>query len=208
MIFTGAGVLLSVAIVLDLLYTGCPNTELSQTAKDVLASQETLVYIFERIEGFFRRLESYTDVPTMEAMKDIIGKIMIEVLEIFGIVTKEMKQGRASESLSDDTLPVADKDSEKYLKRLIGRRDLEDALSRLDRLTQEEAWMATAQVLKVAHRVESGVKTVAEQVGMAIQGTALSLLTNEIVAHIQPDGRETKALVQQAANDMDEAKRS
>ena len=59
---------------------------------------------------------------------------------------------------------VADKDSEKYLKRLIGRRDLEDALMRLDRLTQEEAWMATAQVLKVAHRVEGGVKTVAEQV--------------------------------------------
>ena len=109
----------------------------------------------------------------MEAMKDIIGKIMIEVLGIFGIVTKEIKQGRASESLSDDTLPVANEDSEKYLKRLIGRRDLEDALSRLDRLTQEEAWMATAQVLKVAHRVESGVKTVAEQVGMAIQGTAL-----------------------------------
>ena len=59
---------------------------------------------------------------------------------------------------------VADKDSDKYLKRLIGRRDLEDALMRLDRLTQEEAWMATAQVLKVVHRVEGGVKTVAEQV--------------------------------------------
>ena len=35
----------------------------------------------------------------MEAMKDIIGKIMVEVLGIFAIVTKEMKQGRASESI-------------------------------------------------------------------------------------------------------------
>ena len=103
-------------------------------------------------------------MPTMEAMKDIIGKIMVEVLGIFGIVTKEMKQGRASESISDDILPVANRDLEKYLKRLIGRRDLEDALIRLDRLTQEEAWMATAQVLKVAHRVEGGVNTVGEQV--------------------------------------------
>jgi hypothetical protein len=157
-IFAGAGVLLSVAIVLDLPFTDYPDTELSQTAKDVLASQDTLVYIFERIEGFFRRLETYTDVPTMEAMKDIIEKIMVEVLGIFGIVTKEMKQGRASESIPDDTFPVADRDSEKYLKKLIGRRDLEDALSRLDRLTQEEAWMATAQVLKVAHRVEGGLR--------------------------------------------------
>ena len=58
---------------------------------DVLASHDTLVYIFERIEGFFRRLETYIEVPTMEAMKDIIMKIMVEVLGIFGIVTKEMK---------------------------------------------------------------------------------------------------------------------
>ena len=91
-------------------------------------------------------------------------KIMVEVLGIFGIATKEMKQGRASESIPDDTFPIADGDSEKYVKKLIGRKDLEDALIRLDRLTQEEAWMATAQVLKVAHRVEDGVKTVVEQV--------------------------------------------
>ena len=65
-------------------------------AKVVLASQDTLIYIFERIEGFFRRLEAYTDVPTMAAMKDIIVKIMVEVLGIFGILTKETKQGRAS----------------------------------------------------------------------------------------------------------------
>jgi hypothetical protein len=108
-IFTGAGVLLSVAIVLDFPYTDCPNAGLSQAAKDVLASQDTLVYIFERIEGFFRRLEAYTDLPTTEAMKDIIVKIMVEVLGIFGIVTKELKQGRASESIPHDMFPVADR---------------------------------------------------------------------------------------------------
>ena len=100
----------------------------------------------------------------MEAMKDIIVEIMAEVLGIFGMVTKEIKQGRASEPIPDDTFPIADGDLEKYMKKLIGRKDLEDALSRLDRLTQEEAWMATAQVLKVAYRVEDAVNTVGEQV--------------------------------------------
>jgi hypothetical protein len=163
-IFAGAGVLLLVAIVLDYAYSDISDTERIQTAKDALASQDALIDIFERVENFFRRLETYTEVPTTEAMKDIIVKIMVEVLGIFAIVTKEMRQGRASELIHDDALRIADRNSEKYLQKLIGRRDIEDALGRLDRLTQEEARMATAQVLKVAHRVEHGVETMGGQV--------------------------------------------
>ena len=65
-------------------------------------SQETLADLFERIENFFKRLESYTEVPVTDAMTDIIVKIMVEVLHIFGIATKEMKQGRASVLLRAD----------------------------------------------------------------------------------------------------------
>ena len=115
----------------------------------------------------------------MEAMKDIIMKIMVEVLGIFGIVTKEMKEGQASEPIPGDTFPVADKDLGKYLKKLIGRRDLEDALSRLDMLTQEEAWMATLQILKVAHRVDDQVRTVGEKVDVAIEGTLSASATHK-----------------------------
>ena len=111
-------------------------------------------------------------------------KIMVEVLGIFGIVTKEMKQGRASELIYDDILCIADRNSEKYLKKLIGRRDIEDALGRLDRLTQEEARMATAQVLKVVNRVEDSVKGVDDKVlnidnkfNLAIEGTFNALAT-------------------------------
>jgi hypothetical protein len=39
-------------------------------------------------------------VPPTDAMTDIIVKIMIEVLNIFAIATKEMRQGRASALLS------------------------------------------------------------------------------------------------------------
>ena len=71
------------------------NAYVSQAAKDARASQDAVIDIFERIETFFRRLEVYTEVPTMEMM-DVIIQIMAEVLSIVGIATKEIKQGRMS----------------------------------------------------------------------------------------------------------------
>jgi hypothetical protein len=68
----------------------------SQTAKDVRASQNIVLDIIERIEMFFRRLEVYTEVEPTPEMKDIMVQITIEVLSILGIVTKEIKQGRTS----------------------------------------------------------------------------------------------------------------
>jgi len=76
------------------------HRSLSQAAKDIEASQDALVDLFERIENFFKRLESYTSVRPTDAMIDVIVKIMIEVLNIFAIATKEMRQGRASALLS------------------------------------------------------------------------------------------------------------
>ena len=56
-----------------------------------------LIDIFVRIEGFFKRLESYTEVPPTAAMTDVIVTIMIEILSILAIATNEIKQGRSSE---------------------------------------------------------------------------------------------------------------
>ncbi len=53
---------------------------------------------------------------------------------------------------------------EKYLKKLIGKTEIEDALKRLDKLTQEEARMAAAENLKVAHTVDERVKGVVDTV--------------------------------------------
>ncbi|KAH9061881.1 hypothetical protein EDB87DRAFT_1576215 [Lactarius vividus] len=117
-------------------------------SKDVAASHDVLIDTFERIENFFKRLEAYTAVPQTAAMTDVIVKIMVEVLSIFAIATKEIRQGRAK----------------KFFKKLIGRRDIEDALERLDRLTQEEARMATAEVLRLTHSVDDKVKGVDRKV--------------------------------------------
>ena len=55
------------------------------------------VDIFEHIGNFMKRLESYMAVPPTDAMTDMIVKIIIEVLSIMGIATKEIKQRRSSE---------------------------------------------------------------------------------------------------------------
>ncbi|KAH8986689.1 hypothetical protein EDB92DRAFT_1229619 [Lactarius akahatsu] len=146
-IFAGAGVLLL-------------------AAKDVKESQDALVDVFERVENFFKRLETYTEVPPTAAMTDIIVKIMVEVLGILAISTKEIKQGR----------------TKKYLKKLAGRTELEDALKRLDKLTQEEARMAAAQLLKIAHNVENKVTQLID------------------------DGKEAMAILQRAASSVDSVK--
>ena len=78
------------------------NAYTFQAAKDVRASQDTLINIFERIEMFFRRLEIYTEVPATTEMMEIIVQIMAEVLSVLGIVTKEIlvRQGRMSKYFS------------------------------------------------------------------------------------------------------------
>ena len=68
-----------------------------QAAKDVRASQNTVLDIFERIEMFFRRLDVYTEVELTPEMMDMMVQITVEVLSILGIATKEIRQGRTSE---------------------------------------------------------------------------------------------------------------
>jgi archaellum component FlaC len=59
---------------------------------------------------------------------------------------------------------LTEKCSGKYLKKLIGRTDVEDALKRLEKLTNEEVRMATAQVLKATHTVDDRVRVVENKV--------------------------------------------
>ena len=68
-----------------------------QAAKDASASQDKLIELFNRIERFFRRLEIYTGITPSMAMTDIVVEIMVEVLMILAIATKEVKRGRLSE---------------------------------------------------------------------------------------------------------------
>ena len=59
----------------------------------------------------------------------------------------------------------------KYVKKLVGRTDIEDALGRLDGLTQDEARMAAAQGLKATHDVDNKVMAIDDKVDLIIDGT-------------------------------------
>jgi hypothetical protein len=70
-----------------------------QAAKDVIASEDALTDLLESIEHFLKRLDIYTKIPSTVAMDEIIVKIMVELLLTLSLATKELKQGRSSESV-------------------------------------------------------------------------------------------------------------
>jgi len=135
-----------------------------QAAKDVSTSQDNLVELFNRIGYFFRRLEIYTGVPPTTAMTDIIVEIMVKIITILGIATKEIQRGRLSELIPRRFTFFTDTYSEKYLRKLMGNVEIEDALQELDKLTLEEARIASAELLKITHGVDDRVKGVDERV--------------------------------------------
>jgi hypothetical protein len=48
---------------------------------------------------------------------------------------------------------------ETYLKRLVGRTDIEEALKRLDDLTREEVQLAIAQILNATKELKDGARS-------------------------------------------------
>ncbi|KAH9985038.1 hypothetical protein BJV74DRAFT_988733 [Russula compacta] len=112
------------------------------TVKAVVASHNMLMHLFERIHFFLQRLNSYTGIPLTNELTELLGKIMAQLLLILALSTKSMTERRIK----------------KFLKRLVGRADVEDALSRLDMLTKEENQMAVARNLEVTHHVDGNVE--------------------------------------------------
>lgn len=91
-------------------------------------------------------------------MTEMMVKIMVEVLDILAIATKEVEQTRPSESIPRYWPFLAYLLPEKYLKNPIGKNDIRDALRRLDMLTQEEVLITKAEALKIMHSVDDKVK--------------------------------------------------
>ena len=54
----------------------------------------------------------------------------------------------------------------------MGRKDIEDALRRLDTLTQEEVRMAAAQILKLTHSIDHTIKDVDSKMDTVLSGVS------------------------------------
>jgi hypothetical protein len=63
--------------------------------------------LLESIEFFLKRLDIYTKAPT-PAMTEIVVKILVELLSVFALVTKQIRQGRTSELVFAEVLSDSD----------------------------------------------------------------------------------------------------
>jgi hypothetical protein len=67
-----------------------------QAVKDVSTTYDALVGLLESIEHFICRLNVYATVPTTGPMAEITVKIIVELLNILALVTKQINQNRPS----------------------------------------------------------------------------------------------------------------
>ncbi|KAF8263287.1 hypothetical protein EI94DRAFT_603363 [Lactarius quietus] len=145
------------------------------------------------------QLDTYTKVAPTRAMTDIITEILVEVLKIFGFATKELRQGSAK----------------KFLRKLAGMADLESALKKLDQLTQQEARMALAEVLKLTHNICYEVEDIGDEVediGAKVDdiGDKVQCLDKKVQViindgkQVRVETQEAKLIIRQTANVRDE----
>ena len=161
-VFTSIDVLLAVRP-LNMLFNQVPcDVRLCQAASGVTSSYDALLELFECLGSFLKRLEIYMTIPPTTMMTDIIVQIMVEVLSVLALATKQIKQGRFSKCAITYTLSMAQCAIEKFAKKLLGDSEVEAVLQRLNRLTQDEARMTVAQTLGVVHGLVGNMKVVME----------------------------------------------
>jgi hypothetical protein len=60
-------------------------------ARDARASHGAVIDLFECIEGFFKHLEVYNQILLNMKMAEVLVKIVIELLSILSVATKEVR---------------------------------------------------------------------------------------------------------------------
>jgi hypothetical protein len=111
--------------------------------------------------NFLKRLEVYTTIPHTPILTDLIVKIMVQLLSVLALASKQIKQGRFSK-YAVRYVTYAQCATEKFTKKLLGESEIETVLQRLDRLTQDEARMTVTQTLGVVHGLMGNIKVVME----------------------------------------------
>jgi len=102
---TGIAILLIVCILFWLfLCAYLSYIQVHQATKGVKTSYKPLLDLLESIEHLLRHLNMYTQIPPTPAMDEMVVKIMAEILVTLALMTKDLNQGRPSESNLPDVL--------------------------------------------------------------------------------------------------------
>src|SRR5579863_6261159 len=91
----GLAILLDVCVTLNHRFP-C-DIQTNQAANGVICCFDAFIDLLESIEEFVNRLDVYTRIPLAPAMVEIVMKIIVELLSVLALVTKELKQRRSSE---------------------------------------------------------------------------------------------------------------
>jgi hypothetical protein len=67
-----------------------------EAASGVSASYDALEDLFDCVQNFLQRLHVYTEISPTPVMTDILIKIMVELLSVLALATKQVKLGRFS----------------------------------------------------------------------------------------------------------------
>ena len=78
-----------------------------QAAKGVNTSYSELVDLLETIERLLKPLTIYTQIQPTPYMDEIVAKIVVELLSILALTTKELKRGQPSERDLSVVLPYS-----------------------------------------------------------------------------------------------------
>ena len=125
-------------------------------------------------------------------MTDIMVKILVEVLTVFALATKQIKQEQFSELLVSYISLIAEHVTEKIAK-LLGESEIEAVPQRLDRLTQGEARTTVAQTLEVVYSLVSNMKVVMDDTQISL---SLPSVINKSIFRVE--GRASTDQMQQA----------
>jgi hypothetical protein len=75
-----------------------------QAIKGTIDSYDSLVDLLESMDHFLNRLDIYTKIPPTVALTEMVVKILVELLSTLALATKQIKEGKSSESAFGDAL--------------------------------------------------------------------------------------------------------
>jgi hypothetical protein len=146
-LFTGIDSLLAVRP-LNAFFNRFPRDKrVCQAASGVASSYDGLLDLFECLGSFLKRLTIYTMIPQPRnpIITEVVIIVMLELLSVLALASKQIKRGWFGECDITFILFMTQCAIEIFARKLImGESEIETALQRLDRLTQEEARMAVA----------------------------------------------------------------